>query len=126
MAYLLDYILGKLIVKSKKEVIPEAGIQKLIVTLISGMWHPHFGAIASMTAAKQGYRLSSFVFSMIPIVVFWDSLWAILIYNFSSFFTAHSGSILPIFLIYIAVWTFYDIVKAGKEFRIKNYRTSTE
>jgi membrane protein DedA with SNARE-associated domain len=82
LAHQVNYLLGRQFRRRPEQSVssrPRARWQTVGVSLL--YWHPHFGALASIAAGREGVRYGR-AFAVIALAtVVWQSVWGVVAYN---------------------------------------------
>lgn len=117
IAYIISFFIGRYFITTKSKTIEKE--KTIFILFFFSFWHPHSASLASMTAGSEGLSLKFFFIYMTIVSFFWNSFWAILMYNIDISLLETNGDLINILIsLYLFIWLFYKSFVFIK--RIKN------
>lgn len=110
IATCINYFSGQFIgIRMKVKAETKRSLRK---KLLFTCWHPYLASITSFQSGFNQIPFKVFFWNFIPISLMWNLFWAIIAYNYGSVLTNNGDFFLIIFLVYLLVWIFYEILSS--------------
>jgi membrane protein DedA with SNARE-associated domain len=90
---------------------------KQIIPLFLALWHPHFGALATMIAGREAMSYSTATITVVVGVVCWQAVWALIAYNMGAAVRSNTIGVLPLVLC-VVVWAAIDVLRYRRSARV--------
>lgn len=108
ISYNISFFIGKYFISKdfKKNSIYNS--KSLFIFFFSTFWHPHSASLTSLGAGIEGISYKIFLIYAIIVSFFWNTFWALLMYNIDISMLETNGNLINILVtLYLCIWLFY-------------------
>jgi len=85
----------------------------VLVLCLTHYWHPHLGALMSYRMGSEGFRFFDFFRVSAPTLFFWNSFWAVVMYNFGQI-SVEGNTLVFLVYLYCVVWFVFSFIRERK------------
>lgn len=115
ISYNVSFFIGKFFITSSSEKNTN-NRKKILILFFTTFWHPHSASLTSLGAGSEGMHYKYFIFYTIIVSFFWNTFWALLMYNIDISLLETSGNLINVLIaLYLFIWLIYKSLKFFKK-----------